>query len=155
MYCIVNSNIKDFPPFCFFFFQPGYNISVKGPSQSNSQKKIVFELEIKVFLWKLYIDMIILKKKKMSCIDRINLLNPLININTSIVVPGALSHCLQHRTTCNAAPPARSKMANRGPQNGRRGLERGPIRKSYGDSDVTRTRLECKMFSLERLCPSY
>ena len=29
-------------------------------------------------------------------------------------------------TSCNAASPAKSKMAPRGPQNGRRGLERCP-----------------------------
>ena len=41
--------------------------------------------------------------------------------NTSLAAPGALAHRLQRRTACNAAPPAS------GPQNGRRGLERGPI----------------------------
>ena len=29
------------------------------------------------------------------------------------------------------------------------------IRKSNGDSDLTRTRIESKVFSLERLCPSF
>ena len=37
---------------------------------------------------------------------------------------------IQHRglslTTCNEGPPAKSKMAARGPPNGRRSLERGP-----------------------------
>ena len=41
--------------------------------------------------------------------------------NTSLAAPGALAHRLQRRTACNAAPRAS------GPQNGRRGLERGPI----------------------------
>ena len=45
--------------------------------------------------------------------------------NTSLAAPGALAHRLQRRTACNAAPPAKSKMAFRGPQNGWRGLERG------------------------------
>ena len=39
--------------------------------------------------------------------------------DTSLVALGTF-------TTCNAAPPAKSKMAARGPQNGRRGLEWGP-----------------------------
>ena len=39
--------------------------------------------------------------------------------NTSLAAQGALAHRLQRRTACNAAPPAS------GPQNGRRGLERG------------------------------
>ena len=42
-------------------------------------------------------------------------------IITSLAAPGALSHRLQRRTACNAAQPAS------GPQNGGRGLERGPI----------------------------
>ena len=70
--------------------------------------------------------------------------------NTSLAAPGALAHCLQRRTAFNAATPttpqrlqngfnigfniglnirfnigfniAKSKMAARGPQNGRRGL---------------------------------
>jgi len=44
--------------------------------------------------------------------------------NTSLAAPGALAHRLQRRTACNAAPPAKFKMAVSGPQNGRRGLER-------------------------------
>ena len=44
--------------------------------------------------------------------------------NTSLVAPGALAHCLQCRTACNTTSPAKSKMAARGPQKGRRGLER-------------------------------
>ena len=40
-------------------------------------------------------------------------------LNTSLVAPGALAHRLI------AAPPAKSNMAARGPQNGRRSLERG------------------------------
>ena len=44
--------------------------------------------------------------------------------NTSLAAKGALAHRLQRRTACNAAPPAKSNMAARGPQNGRRGLER-------------------------------
>ena len=36
----------------------------------------------------------------------------------------ATSHSLQCRTAYNATQPAKSKMATRGPQNGRRGLER-------------------------------
>ena len=44
--------------------------------------------------------------------------------NTSLAAPGALAHRLQRRTACNAALPAKSKMAASGPQNGRRGLER-------------------------------
>ena len=39
-------------------------------------------------------------------------------LNTSLAAPGALTHRLQRRTACNAAPPAS------GPQNGRGGLER-------------------------------
>ena len=38
-------------------------------------------------------------------------------LNTSLAAKGAL-------TACNAAPPAKSKMAASGPQNGRRGLDR-------------------------------
>ena len=38
--------------------------------------------------------------------------------NTSLVAKG------NSLTACNAAPPPKSKMAARGPQNGRRGLER-------------------------------
>ena len=38
--------------------------------------------------------------------------------NTSLAAKGVLV------TACNAAPPAKSKMAARGPQNGGRGLER-------------------------------
>ena len=45
--------------------------------------------------------------------------------NTSLAAKGALAHRLQRRTACNAAPPAKSKMAARVPQNVRRGLERG------------------------------
>ena len=45
-------------------------------------------------------------------------------INTSLAAKGALAYRLQRRTACNAAPPAKSKMAARGPQNGGRGLER-------------------------------
>ena len=30
-------------------------------------------------------------------------------------------------TACNAVPSAKSKVADRGSQNGRRGLERGPL----------------------------
>ena len=45
-------------------------------------------------------------------------------LNTSLAAKGALANRLQRRTACNAAPPAKSKMAARGPQNGRRGLER-------------------------------
>ena len=41
--------------------------------------------------------------------------------NTSLAAKGPLAHRLQRRT---AAPPAKSKMAARGPQNGGRGLER-------------------------------
>ena len=41
--------------------------------------------------------------------------------NTSLAAQGALAHRLQRR---NATPPAKTKMAARGPQNGRRGLER-------------------------------
>ena len=41
--------------------------------------------------------------------------------NTSLAAKGALANRLQRRT---AAPPAKSKMAARGPQNGRGGLER-------------------------------
>ena len=41
--------------------------------------------------------------------------------NTSLAAQGALAHRLERRTACKAAPPAS------GPQNGRRGLERGPI----------------------------
>ena len=41
------------------------------------------------------------------------------HINTSLAAPGALAHRLQRRTTCNAAPPAKSKMAARVSQNGR------------------------------------
>ena len=44
--------------------------------------------------------------------------------NTSLAAPGALAHRLQRRAACNATPPAKSKMAARGRQNGRRGLER-------------------------------
>ena len=29
-----------------------------------------------------------------------------ITSNTSLAAAGALAHCLQHRTTCNTAPPA-------------------------------------------------
>ena len=39
--------------------------------------------------------------------------------NTSLAAKGALAHRLQRRT---AATPAKSNMAARGPQNGRRGL---------------------------------
>ena len=39
--------------------------------------------------------------------------------STSLAAPG---HSL---TPCNASPPAKFKMAARGPKNGRRGLERG------------------------------
>ena len=39
--------------------------------------------------------------------------------NTSLAAKGALANRLQRRTAC------KSKMAARGPQNGRRGLERG------------------------------
>ena len=39
-------------------------------------------------------------------------------MNTSLAAKGALAHRLQHRTSCNAALPAKSKMASRGPQNG-------------------------------------
>ena len=46
--------------------------------------------------------------------------------NTSLAAPGALAHRLQRRNACNAAPPAKSKMAARGPQNGRWGLESCP-----------------------------
>ena len=45
-------------------------------------------------------------------------------INTSLAAKGVLAYRLQRRTACNAAPPAKSKMAARGPQNGRPGLER-------------------------------
>ena len=62
--------------------------------------------------------------------------------NTSQAAPGALTHrlqcriaCnaalpatphrLQSRTACNVAPPAKSKVAARGPQNGRRGPQIG------------------------------
>ena len=44
--------------------------------------------------------------------------------NTSLAAKGALAHRLHRRTACNAAPPAKSKRAARGPQNGRWGLER-------------------------------
>ena len=37
-------------------------------------------------------------------------------VNTSLAAKGALANRLQRRT---AAPPAKSKMTNRGPQNGR------------------------------------
>ena len=36
--------------------------------------------------------------------------------NTSLAAKGALAHRLQRRTACNAAPPAKSKMAARVPQ---------------------------------------
>ena len=55
-------------------------------------------------------------------------------VNTSLVAPGALAHRLQRRTTCKSNMQfnigfniAKSKMAAKGPQNGRRGLERGLI----------------------------
>ena len=41
--------------------------------------------------------------------------------NASLAAPGALANRLQRHT---ATPPAKSKMAARGPQNGRGGLER-------------------------------
>ena len=41
-------------------------------------------------------------------------------VNTSLSAPGALAHRLQHRTTWKIQNGAR------GPQNGRRGLKRGP-----------------------------
>ena len=37
-------------------------------------------------------------------------------LNTSLAARGALAHRQQRRTTCNAAPPAKSKMAARGPK---------------------------------------
>ena len=40
--------------------------------------------------------------------------------NTSLAPKGALAHRLRRRT---AAPPAKSKMAARGPQNGQQGQE--------------------------------
>ena len=39
------------------------------------------------------------------------------------VSPPATSHRLQRRNACNTAPPAKSKMAAREPQNGQHGLE--------------------------------
>ena len=42
------------------------------------------------------------------------------NQNTSVAAPGALAHRLQRRTACKI------QNGRQGPQNGRRGLERGP-----------------------------
>ena len=52
--------------------------------------------------------------------------------NTSLAAKGALAHRLHRRTACNAAPPAKSKMAARGPQNGGRGLERCQLSRFLG-----------------------
>ena len=41
--------------------------------------------------------------------------------------PPATPHRLQRHPTCNTTPPAKSKMAARGPQNGRRGLGVCPL----------------------------
>ena len=49
--------------------------------------------------------------------ESIKMLRCFVN-NTSLVVKGC------SLTACNAAPPAKSKLAARGPQNGRGGLER-------------------------------
>ena len=46
-------------------------------------------------------------------------------INTNLATKEALAHRLQRCSACNAAPPSKSKMAAREPQNGRQGLERG------------------------------
>ena len=51
-------------------------------------------------------------------------------LNTSLAAKGALAHRLQRCTacntcnTCNTTLPAKSKMADSGPENGWRGLER-------------------------------
>ena len=45
--------------------------------------------------------------------------------NTSLAAKGALAHRLQRHTAYNAAPPAKSKMAARVPQNGQQGLSPG------------------------------
>ena len=44
--------------------------------------------------------------------------------NTSLAAKGALAHRLQRHTACNPTPPSKFKMAAKGPQSGRRGLER-------------------------------
>ena len=36
--------------------------------------------------------------------------------NTSLALPGALAHCLQHRTACDTSPPALFKMADKVPK---------------------------------------
>ena len=36
--------------------------------------------------------------------------------NTSLATPGALAHCLQRRTACNAAPPATPNRLPVGPK---------------------------------------
>ena len=67
---------------------------------------------------------------------KFNLLNPILknnigkhklneySINTSLAAKGPLAHRLQRLHHRTAAPPAKSKMAGRGPQNGRLGLEK-------------------------------
>ena len=53
-----------------------------------------------------------------------NISSDIFLLNTTLVTPGALAHRMQCHTACNAAPPAKYKMAARVPQNGRRGLEK-------------------------------
>ena len=55
--------------------------------------------------------------------------------NTSLAASGALAHRLQHRTACNAEPPAS------GPQNGQRGLESNDVYSGPNADKLERRRL--------------